>query len=75
MRYNIALRIKTHCEGKLPGDLEPNNKMIHSYLSICLWSSEDYRDGDIANIDQTALSFVLDGGKTYDIEVVKDVLA
>ena len=49
--------------------------MIHSYLSICLWSSEDYRDGDIANIDQTALSFVLDGGKTYDIKVVKEVLA
>ena len=38
-------------------------------------SSGDYQDGDIANIDQKSLPFILDDGKTYDIKGVKEVWA
>ena len=73
-RYSISLRRKTHCSQKAPSDLEPVIKKFHSYLSR-LQSSGDYQDGDIANIDQKSLPFILDDGKTYDIKGVKEVWA
>jgi hypothetical protein len=73
-RYGIALRRKTHCSQKAPSELEPAIKKFHSYLSR-LRSSGDYEDGDIANMDQTPLPFILDDGKTYDIKGVKEVWA
>ena len=42
------------------------------YLSR-LQSGGDYQDGDIANMHQTPLSFLLDDEKTYDIKGVKEV--
>ena len=47
-------------------------KKFHSYLSR-LQSSGDYQDGDIANMDQTSLLFVLNDGKNFDIKDVKEV--
>ena len=38
-------------------------------------SSGDYQDGDIANMDQKLLLFVLDDAKTYDIKGVRYVCA
>ena len=38
-------------------------------------SSDDYQDGDIANMDQAPLPFVLDLEKTFDIKGVKEVWA
>ena len=54
--------------------MEPVIKKFHSYLSR-LRSNSDYQDGDIANMDQTPLPFVLDDGKTYGIKGVKEVWA
>ena len=42
------------------------------YLSR-LQSGGDYQDGDIANMHQTPLSFLLDDEKTFDIKGVKEV--
>ena len=49
-------------------------KKFHSYLSR-LWSSGDYQDDGIANMDQIPLPFVLDDGKTHDIKGVKEIWA
>ena len=74
IRYNSSLRRKTHCPQKAPSDLEPFIKKFHPYLSR-LRSSGDHQDGDIVNMDQTPLPYVLDDGKTYDIKGVKEVWA
>ena len=72
--YNVSLQWKIHCSQKAKSDLEPVAKKFHSCHSR-LRSSGDYQDGDIANMEQTPLPFVLDDGKTYDIKDVKDVWA
>ena len=38
-------------------------------------SSGDYQDGDIVNIDETPLPYLLDDEKIYDIKGVKEVWA
>ena len=70
--YNVSLRRKIHCSQRAKSDLEPVAKKFHSCHSR-LRSSSDYQDGDLANMEQKPLPFVLDDGKTYDIKDVKDV--
>ena len=68
----MSPRRKTHCSQKALSHLQLVIKKIHSCLSR-LQSSGDYQDGDIANMDQTSLPFVLNDGKNFDIKDVKEV--
>ena len=73
-QYNIPLRRKTHCSQKPPTALEPVIKTFHSSL-LPLRNTGNFKASDLANMNQTPLPYVLDGGKTFDKKRVKEVWA
>ena len=70
-RCNILLRKKSHCSQKTPIALGPAIKKFHSSL-LRLRNTGNFKASDLANMDQTALPFVLDDGKTYYKKGVKE---
>ena len=68
------MRRKTYCSQKPPTELEPAIKKFNSSL-LRLRITGNFKASDLANMNQTALPFVLDDGKSYDKEGVKEVWA
>ena len=62
-RHRISLRKKTHVSQKPP-------TRIYRELSQKVSLLRTYLLGDLANMDQTPLPFVMDDGKTYDTDEV-----
>ena len=71
-RNKITLRHKTHVAQKSPSLLVDSVKKFHAKLQRKR-KRGTYKLGDIANMDQTPLSFVLDDGKTYDAKGSNEV--
>lgn len=71
-RNKLTLRRKTHVAQKSPSLLEDSVKKFHAKLQRER-KRGTYKLGDIANMDQTPLPFVLNDGKTYDPKGSKEV--
>ena len=71
-RKNISLRKTTHAAQHAPVNLSATISKFHTKL-LRVRRRGNFQLGDIANMDQTPLPFVLDDGKTYDNAGSKDV--
>ena len=65
------MRRKTDCSQKPPAALESAIMKLHSPL-LRLRNTGNFKASDLANMDQTPLPFVLDGGKSYDKKDMKE---
>lgn len=73
-RNKLTLRRKTHVAQKPPAQLRKAIEKFHAKL-LRERMRGIYTLGDIANMDQTPLPFVLDDGTTYDKKGSKEVWA
>ena len=64
-RKNISLRKTTHAAQYAPVNLSASISKFHAKL-LRVRRRGNFQLGDIANMDQTPLPFVLDDGKRYD---------
>lgn len=64
-RKNISLRKTTHAAQHAPVNLAATISKFHAKL-LRVRRRGNFQLGDIANMDQTPLPFVLDDGKRYD---------
>lgn len=71
-RNKLSLRRKTHTSQKSPAHLKDSITKFHSKL-LRERKRGSYKLGDIANMDQTPLPFVLDDGTTYDRKGSKEI--
>lgn len=65
-RYGVALRRKTHTAQKAPEQLRPAITNKIPCKNLAQENMGKYEDCDIVHMDQTPLSFILDGGKSGD---------
>ena len=65
------MRRKIDCSQKPPTALESAIMKLHSPL-LRLRNTGNFKTSDLANMDQTPLPFVLDGGKSYDKKDMKE---
>ena len=63
-RKNISLRKRTHAAQRAPVNLSATISKFHAKL-LRVRKCDNVHLGDIANMDQTPLPFVLDDGKTW----------
>ena len=71
-RKNISLRKTTHAAQHAPVNLAATISKFHAKL-LRVRRRGNFQLGDIANMDQTPLPFVLDDGKRYDDARSKEV--
>lgn len=71
-RKKISLRKTTHAAQHAPSDLNAAISRFHAKL-LRVRRRGSFSLGDIANMDQTPLPFVLDDGKTYEGTGKKEV--
>ena len=71
-RNRISLRRKTHTAQKSSGTLKDAIQKFHAKL-LRERIRGTFQLGDIANMDQTPLPFVLDDGRTYDTTGAEEV--
>ena len=71
-RHRISLRRKTHTGQKSSAELKDAIEMFHEKL-LRERRKGTFSLADIANMDQTPLSFVMDDGKTYNQTGSKDI--
>ena len=72
LRYKISLRAETHVSQKCPSSLESVICKFHNELHD-VRKDGVFALGDISNMDQTPLPFVLNDGKTYDVTGANEV--
>jgi hypothetical protein len=71
-RHKIALWARTHTAQQAPSELRESITSFHEEISRQRHRGV-FSDKDIANMDQTPLPFVLNDGKTYNSQGVKEV--